>query len=68
MLILTVGLCFTSFLFFALVACRVVSNDYCLNKGPEGTKMGAWIWLFLGWENGISCTGTGIHQQKSNKR
>ena len=27
--------------------------------------MGTGICPFFGWENGISCTGTGIHQQKT---
>jgi hypothetical protein len=30
--------------------------------------MGTGICLFFGWENGISCTGTGIHQQQNNRK
>ncbi len=30
--------------------------------------MGTGICPFFGWENGISCTGTGIHQQKHNRK
>ena len=32
-----------------------------LAEGPEWGKMGTEICPFFGWENGISCTGTGIH-------
>ena len=35
-----------------------------LKEGPEGVK---WE-LGFAWENGISCTGTGIHQQKNNRK
>ncbi len=27
--------------------------------------MGTGVCPFFGWENGISCTGTGIHEQKT---
>ena len=30
--------------------------------------MGTGICPIFGWENGISCTGTGIHQQKNNRK
>ena len=29
--------------------------------------MGTGICPFFGWENEISCTGTGIHQQKNSR-
>ena len=32
-------------------------------QDPEGVKWELGLFIF-GWENGISCAGTGIHQKK----
>ncbi len=39
-----------------------------LMEGPEGEKLELGFAPFFGWDNGISCTGTWIHQQKNNRK
>ncbi len=47
-----------------------ISLPRSLKEGPdrEGVKWELGFAHFFGWENGISCTGTGIHQQENNRK
>jgi hypothetical protein len=36
-------------------------------QDPEGVKWELGLFIF-GWENGISCAGTGIHQKKNSRK
>ena len=67
-------------IYFMLVACNestegggkpgLVHSGISCTQGPEleGVKWELGFCLFFGWENGISYTGTGIHQQKNSRR